>query len=50
MHWMSAVMAEHINHHAVDGVHYVWNGAVEVRHSPSLLLLSLYIIRLRDNH
>ncbi|CAG7786911.1 unnamed protein product [Allacma fusca] len=29
MHWMSAVMAEHINHHAVDGVHYVWNGAVE---------------------
>lgn len=27
MNWMSAVMAEHINHQSnVDGVHYVWNG------------------------
>lgn len=33
VHWMSAVMAEHMNsvgtnHH--DGLHYMWNGGVEV--------------------
>jgi hypothetical protein len=49
MHWMSAVMAEHINHHtAADGVHYVWNGgsgaAVEVcYHHPHPLSFDIII-------
>lgn len=33
VHWMSAVMAEHMtsnSHHDSVGMHYMWNGAVEV--------------------
>lgn len=35
VHWMSAVMAEHMTsstntHHDTMGMHYMWNGGVDV--------------------
>lgn len=34
VHWMSAVMAEHMtsntHHDSAVGMHYMWNGAVDV--------------------
>lgn len=35
VHWMSAVMAEHMtsntHHDPAVGMHYMWNGTMEVR-------------------
>lgn len=47
VHWMSAVMAEHMtsnsHHDPAVGMHYMWNGAVDVSTSffPFFLLLLL---------
>jgi hypothetical protein len=45
VHWMSAVMAEHMTsgtHHetAPVGMHYMWNGAVEVSRNSQLLIIT----------
>lgn len=43
VHWMSAVMAEHMtsnsHHDPTVGMHYMWNGGVDVSRSYSLVYL-----------
>lgn len=47
VHWMSAVMAEHMtsntHHDPGVGMHYMWNGAVEVKISWKKMLLSFVL-------
>lgn len=44
VHWMSAVMAEHMtsntHHDPAVGMHYMWNGTVEVGISEKMLFIS----------
>lgn len=47
VHWMSAVMAEHMtsnsHHDPTVGMHYMWNGGVDVS-KPSFFLLLRFIL------
>lgn len=52
VHWMSAVMAEHItsntHHDPAVGMHYMWNGSVDVSFFNLLISIYLHVYGVRD--